>query len=159
MTTIAYREGIVAADSAETGEDGVQVNCEKLFRKRVGRRHVVIATAGGTYSGMVFVDWYGSGEPVPSVLSELDLSEDFEVFVFDHGKVYTANHLCRLVEVMEPYTAIGSGRCHAITAMDCGKSAREAVRLASMRDCYTRAPFTHMQVDVRKVKSIQLRSK
>lgn len=149
MTTIAYRNGIVAADSAETGEDGVQVGCEKLFRKKVGRRNVVIATAGGTYSGMVFVDWYGSGKEVPVSLSELDLAEDFEVFVFDHGKVFTANHLCRLVEVIDPYAAIGSGRCHALTAMDCGKNAREAVRLASLRDCYTRPPFNYMQVDVR----------
>lgn len=152
MTTIAYRNGIVASDTAETGEDGTQVACEKLFRKRIGRRNIVIATAGSSYSGMVFVDWYGSGNEVPTQLSELDLAEDFEVFVFDHGKVYTANHLCRLVEVIEPYAAIGSGRCAALAAMDCGKSAREAVRIAAKRDCYTRPPFVYMQVDVRKLK-------
>ena len=40
VTTIAYRSGIVAADSRETwssDEGGTSVAlCEKLFRKRVG---------------------------------------------------------------------------------------------------------------------------
>lgn len=150
MTTIAYRDGIVAADSAETGGDGVQTRCDKLYRKRIGKRAVVIATAGDTYSGMVFVDWYGTGKPAPEALIGLDLAQDFEVLVFDRGDVWTCNHLCCLVEVIEPYVAIGSGRAHAITAMDCGRSAREAVRLASLRDCYTRAPIAAMSVTVNK---------
>lgn len=148
MTTIAYRDGVVAADSAESGGDSVTTRCDKLFRKKIGKRNVIIATAGGTYSGMLFVDWYGSGKPPPDALMALDLEEDFEVLVFDRGEVWTCNHLCCLVEVIEPYVAIGSGRSHALTAMDCGRSAREAVRLACLRNCYSRLPISTMTVSV-----------
>lgn len=148
MTTIAYRDGVVAADSAETGVDGVIMRCDKLFRKKFGKRNIVIATAGDTYSGMVFVDWYGSGKPAPGTLTSLGADEDFEVLVFDRGEVWTCNHLCCLVEVIEPYVAIGSGRAHAVTAMDCGRSAKEAVRLACLRNSYSRLPISTMTVSV-----------
>lgn len=148
VTTIAYKEGIVAADSRETyatEAGGSTTNlCEKLFRKRVSKRDVVIATAGGTYAGMLFVDWFGTGKPVPDILSDLDLEEDFDVLILDRGKVYTCNHLCRPVEVCEPYYAIGSGRKGAWAAMDCGRTAREAVRIATLRDPYSAPPFVTM---------------
>jgi hypothetical protein len=150
VTTIAYRSGIIAADSRETWETdggGASVNnCEKLFRKRVGKRDVVIGTAGGSYSGMVFVDWFGSGKDIPTILSDLDLEEDFIVMVLDRGKVYTANHLCRLVEDVNPFIAIGSGRKAALAAMHCGRGAREAVAVACRVDPYTAPPITTMQM-------------
>lgn len=150
MTTIAYRAGVVAADSRETWETdagGASIsNCEKLFRKRVGKRDVVIATAGGSYSGMVFVDWFGSGKEPPAILSQLDLEEDFTVLVLDRGKVYTANHLCRLVEDVNQFTAIGSGRKAALAAMYCGRGAREAVVVACKVDPYTALPVVTMRM-------------
>lgn len=150
MTTIAHRSGIIAADSRETWESDVGgatvSNCEKLFRKRVGRRDVIIATAGGSYSGMVFLDWFGSGKPEPSVLSTLDLEEDFTALVLDRGKVYTANHLCRLVEDINPFVAIGSGRKAALAAMYCGRGAREAVAVACKIDPYSAPPIVTMRV-------------
>lgn len=147
MTTIAHRSGIIAADSRETWGDGDSTsNCEKLFRKRVGRRDVIIATAGGSYSGMVFLDWFGSGKPEPSVLSTLDLEEDFTALVLDRGKVYTANHLCRLVEDINPFVAIGSGRKAALAAMYCGRGAREAVAVACKIDPYSAPPIVTMRV-------------
>ena len=149
VTTIAYRSGVIAADSRETwssDEGGTSVAlCEKLFRKRVGKREVIIATSGGSYLGMVFVDWFGDipREP-PSILRDAHLDEDFTVLVLDRGKVYTANHLCRLVEVIEPFIAIGSGRKAAMAAMHCGRSAREAVAIACKVDPYTAPPIKTM---------------
>lgn len=149
MTTIGYRDGIVAADSRETQETesgGATIHiCEKLFRKRVGKRQVVIATAGGSHAGMVFVDWYGSGKAVPDVLRELDLAEDFDALILDRGKVLTCNHLCRPIEVLDKFTAIGSGRKAALAAMHCGRSAREAVRIACMIDPYSAPPIVTMR--------------
>lgn len=153
MTTIAYRSGIVAADSRETWESeagGASIgSCEKLFRKRIGRngskREVVIATAGGSYLGMVFYDWFGDlpKEP-PSILRDAHLDEDFDVLVLDRGKVYTANHLCRLIEVKDPFIAIGSGRKAALAAMHCGRSAREAVAIACKVDPFSAPPIVTM---------------
>ena len=148
MTTIAYKAGIIAADSRETyctDAGGSTVSrCEKLFRKKVGRREVIIGTAGGTYAGMLFVDWYGSGKDRPAVLTDLDLEEDFDVLILEHGKVFTCNHLCRPVEVLDPFCAIGSGRKAALAAMHCGRSAREAVRIACLLDPYSAPPIVTM---------------
>lgn len=154
MTSIAYRDGVIAADSRETyctEAGGSTVNrCEKLFRKRVGRREIIIGTAGGSYAGMIFVDWYGSGKPIPDVLHDLDLEEDFDVLILDRSKVYVCNHLCRPVEVIEPFVAIGSGRKAALAAMHCGRSAREAVRIACLLDPYSAPPIVTMRLATRK---------
>lgn len=148
MTTIAYKGGIIAADSRETyttEAGGATVNrCEKLFRKKVNRRDVIIGTAGGSYAGMIFVDWYGSGKSPPEVLLDLDLEEDFDVLILDHGKVFVCNHLCRPVEIIDPFCAVGSGRKAALAAMHCGRSAREAVRIACLIDPYSALPITTM---------------
>lgn len=148
MTTICYRANIIAADSRETwGSEagGTSVgNCEKLFRKRVGKRDVVIGTAGGSYLGMVFVDWYGSTAEPPPILRDAHLDEDFDVLILDRGKVYTANHLCRPILVVDPFIAIGSGRKAALAAMYCGRSAREAVSIACKVDPYSAPPIVTM---------------
>lgn len=154
MTTIAYRAGIIAADSRETWSSeagGSSVaNCEKLFRKRVGRngtkRDVVIGTAGHSYLGMVFVDWFDgtNGRLPPEILRDAHLDEDFDVMVLDRGKIYTANHLCRLIEVIDPFIAIGSGRKAALAAMHCGRGAREAVAIACRIDPYSAPPIKTM---------------
>lgn len=149
MTTIAYKAGLIAADSRETDGNTVGV-CEKLFRKRVGKRDVVIATAGGSYAGMLFFDWFGSGKEPPSILSTLNLEEDFDVLILDRGKVYTANHLCRPIEVITPFIAIGSGDMAALAAMHCGRGAREAVRIACKIDPYSAAPIVTMSMPGRK---------
>lgn len=145
MTTIAYRNGVIAADSRETTDDSVGV-CEKLFRKRVGRRDVVIAAAGGSYAGLIFVDWFGSGKDAPQTLVQLDLDEDFVAVVLDRGKVYTANHLCRLVEDRNTFTAEGTGRKAALAAMYCGRGAREAVAVACKVDPYSAPPIVTMKM-------------
>ncbi len=147
MTVIAVRAGLIAADSRETWGDSTVSQCEKLFRKRVGRREHVIGTAGGSYSGMLFVDWWGSGKEPPETLTEhLDLEEDFEVIVWDGRKLFTANHLCRLVPVIGPFAAVGSGRKAALAAMMMGATARRAVEIACKIDPYCAIPITVMKL-------------
>jgi ATP-dependent protease HslVU (ClpYQ) peptidase subunit len=149
VTTIAYRNHVIAADSRETVDSdagGTTIGqCEKLFRKRVGKRDIVIGTAGGSYLGMVFVDWFdGTAKEPPSILRDAHLDEDFDVLILDRGKVYTANHLCRPIEVVSPFTAIGSGRKAALAAMHCGRGAREAVAIACKVDPFSAPPIVTM---------------
>jgi ATP-dependent protease HslVU (ClpYQ) peptidase subunit len=149
MTVIAYCNGIMASDSRETqGDDSVN-QCEKLFRKKIGKHWHVIGTAGGSYSGMVFVDWYGTDAQPPETLTQhLDLEEDFEVMVWN-GKeqaLYTANHLCRLVKVVEPFYAVGSGRKAALAAMHMGANATRAVEIACKIDAYCAPPVQSIRV-------------
>lgn len=149
MTTIAYRSGVIAADSRETWESEAggttYSECEKLFRRRIGKRDVVFGTAGGSYLGLVFIDWFGKmdKEP-PSILRDAHLEEDFDVLILDRGKVYTVNHLCRPVEVVSPFTAVGSGRKAALALMHAGCGAKRAVEIACKVDPFSAPPIYTM---------------
>lgn len=143
MTTIAYRDGVLAADSwavysSEAGGSR-RHTCQKLYRKSIteGRKtfDVVIGTAGEGFPALVFVDWYGSGKPVPDVLQ--NLGGDFLCVVLKPDGLYEADVFCRLDKVKDEFYAIGSGAKAALAAMHCGKSAVEAVRIAARIDPYT----------------------
>ena len=101
MTTIAYRDGILAADSmftvsTEAGGARKFHVCSKLFRKEVtvGRRKhpVIIATAGETSPANVFVDWYGSGKPIPDTL--LHIGGDFSCLVLTPKGLFEYDVYC-----------------------------------------------------------------
>lgn len=134
----------MAADSCatQTTEAGgaVKMLCEKLYRKTVDGRSVIIGTAGESVPALVFVDWYGSGKKAPKRIKD----SDFTVFVFDNGVLYESDAWCVLERVIAPYHAIGSGRKCALAAMACGKTALEAVEIAAMFDPYTAGPFIAM---------------
>jgi len=148
MTALAYFNGVIAADSRETIGDGDYFErCEKLFRRRINKRDVVVGTAGGSYLGMVFVDWLASGAKVPpAILTAADVEEDFEAIVLDRGRVYSANHLCRLVRNHNAHVVAGSGAKAALAALYCGRSAREAVRIACRLDPSCGLPVVTMQM-------------
>lgn len=155
MTTIAYRAGIIAADSRCTwdGDAGGTsiMRCTKLFRKRVGKRDVVLATAGAVYSAMTFVDWYGSGKEPPDCLTQMSTDEDFDVVILDRGKVYIVNHYCRPIEEEAPFFAVGSGRKAALGALHCGRTAKGAVEIACLVDPYTAPPIVTMAMPGRGI--------
>jgi ATP-dependent protease HslVU (ClpYQ) peptidase subunit len=142
MTTIAYREGIIAADSRLTvdyGSGARKHTCKKLFRKQIteGKKQfdVVIATAGESSPGMVFYDWYGTGKPVPELF--LHLGGDFTCLVLRPDGLFEFDVYCRAERIEEEFYAVGSGAMAALAAMHCGKSALEAVRIAARLDPYT----------------------
>jgi hypothetical protein len=142
MTTIAYRDGILATDSqltVDTGSGARKHSCRKLFRKRIteGKKSydVIIATAGESSPGMVFVDWYGSGKPIPDLF--LHIGGDFTCLVLTPRGLLEFDVYCRGELVESEFYAIGSGAMAALAAMHCGKSAVEAVRVAARIDPYT----------------------
>lgn len=146
MTTIAYdaKAGVVAADSQETSGGGEKYNCQKLFE--IGEH--VIATAGGTYAGMAFVNWFKEWtdqDPDWSDWNErpdfvnLDYEEDFECLVIQPDrKCYTVNRL--FVPVYQSgnrFITLGSGGSAARGAMLAGATPREAIDIAKKIDTYT----------------------
>lgn len=143
MTTIVYRDGVLAADSRatySTEAGGARMHsCKKLFRKTIteGKRKfdVIIATAGESSPGMVFVDWYGSGKPIPDVF--LHLGGDFACLVLRPDGLFEYDVYCRPEQIHEEFYAIGSGAKAALGALHCGKSAVESVRIACRVDPYS----------------------
>lgn len=145
MTTIAYdaESGVIAADSQETGCGGDKYSCKKLFRVN----SAIIATAGGTYAGQLFVNWYSQWEDEPDWdawddhpdLVNLDVDEDFECLVLrDDGSCFSINRLFVPVDQKgNRFVTLGSGGSAARGAMMAGATPKEAVEIAKKIDSYT----------------------
>jgi hypothetical protein len=159
MTTIAYRDGIIAADSrltyATVGGGSRKHVCTKLYRKRIteGRKtfDVIIATAGEASPSLIFVDWYGSGEPIPDMLKIQ--GGDFTCLILRPDGLYEADVYCRPDKILDSFFAVGSGAKEALAAMHCGKSAMQAVGIAARIDPYTGGKIVSMTLaPVKKAK-------
>jgi ATP-dependent protease HslVU (ClpYQ) peptidase subunit len=139
MTTIAFRDGIMVSDSQETS-GGLKFNCRKLFRKKdlVGNK-VILGTAGGSFTGMIYVDLFGTNKPRPTTIEYMYEDEDFHIIIWDGKKLFEVNWMWRPIEVppIHKFFAVGSGAAVALGAMHMGASAREAVAIACRVDAYT----------------------
>lgn len=138
MTTICYRDGVLAADTRGTDDDyhpGIY-RCNKLFRVNGD----VVATAGDDTEGMIFVDWYGSKKlgKRPKPPSRLvDGEADFLCLVLTKDGVFWYDKWCRANPVQDEFYAVGSGAPYAMGAMAHGAGALEAVETAKRWDPYT----------------------
>lgn len=141
MTTIVYKNGILAADTQETVGD-VPRRCTKLYK--IGSD--IIATAGESYTGMIFVDWWEKGQDKETIpdFTNLDAdTEDFECLVWTKGKLFSVNRLFHMIEINlddHPYYAIGSGSDVALGALATGASAKRAVEIACEYNIHTGLP-------------------
>lgn len=152
MTTVAFKDGQMAADTRGTHCDAGIVKCTKLFRKmvrhspRAKSREHILGVCGDMFPAMVFVNWYGTGKPRPHMLDNVFDEENFEVLVWTGRKLYEVNRLCTFVEVEDKFHAIGSGAAYALGAMAAGKSAAEAVRIACRYDGASGLPLVSMRI-------------
>ena len=131
MTTIAYRDGVLASDSQAT-ECGLKSSVQKIFRLK----DCDIAITGELYTAMKFVQWYGNRKE--DVTFESD--DDFECIIFADGKLYSVDRNKILIELRlfeGSYFAFGSGRDYALGAMKMGATAVEAVKIAAEFDSST----------------------
>lgn len=146
----------MAADSQDSdAEYGLYTGCDKIFRKKVpnGRRKhdVLIGTAGESYAGMLFVDWFpgisamtsgGNLLGLPHALSQFDPEHnDFVCIILEPGGVWTVDAHLRPIKLKGRFFAVGSGSKLALAAMEMGASASRAVEVACKYDLYSRPPI------------------
>lgn len=156
MTTIAFRSGILAADSRVTTDSeagGTRIFiCQKLYKKTVkinggDAEEVILATAGESAPGELFVEWFGTGKDVTEMRDTFVLGEaDFEVLVLRQSGLYEVDKYCHLSKVLNPFYAVGSGAKAAMGAMHMGADARKAVEIACKIDPYSAPPIYTMSL-------------
>ena len=132
MTTVVYKDGIIACDSLATASWTIaDPDCDK----RVTRDGVTFVFCGRPDQYDEFMDAYFSET------KEIHKNNECAAIVFDGEKVWFAGIADERVfkyHIKKGKTyAIGSGQDHAWTAMDMGASAKEAVRIAAKRDAAT----------------------
>lgn len=150
MTTIAFRNGVMASDTLVVGGD-IKSHAEKMFVRQVGRgaskRKVLIGISGTIGPAMLFVEWYGKKSKPPERFLSMSDDCDFDAIVWDRGKLYEVDRECCPREITEPFCAIGTGAAAALGAMHKGATAQEAVRIAIKVDSLTGGTIKIMKVD------------
>lgn len=131
MTTIAYKDGVIAYDTRQTRNGTiVSDDCSKCQ---------VVDGVKFFLSGHVcdekalIAAYFGTPSPVPVECSG---------YVVDGGKLMMVGHANKTgiwKQELDPANpdAIGTGSPYALAAMDMGASAEDAVRAAMKRDIYT----------------------
>lgn len=126
MTTIAYRDGVLAADK-KASHSGTAYRTTKLWRTKTH----AMAVAGDLSVGIRFVEWFKNGQKGKCPLNS---STQMLVMDLESGKCWhwESPGIAMLIE--DRFAALGSGSDLAIGAMSYGASAIEAVICASEWD-------------------------
>ncbi len=129
MTTIAYKDGILAADTQLT-DGNMKYLCRKIEVLTGGE---VVSSAGNEDDFYIWRDWYyGDKKKAPK------LHKTFCLFMINlEGKPVRFNANCVEVPITDPLFALGSGEPMARAAMIYGLTAKQAVLFASEVDVNT----------------------
>lgn len=134
MTTIAYKDGILAADSQVTFGNVKATSDPKIKELPNG---IIIALAGNNDKIMVALQFFSREDWEEKLNEAPDFKKGFEAILVSKGRVYTAQNNCVPWPLVHPFHAAGSGWQIASAGMHMGMSAEEAVKLASELDIYT----------------------
>lgn len=140
MTCIAYRGGVMAADGRETAQNDedsswyrVRDNCVKVFRLKDGS---LFGAAHGSEDIERLHQALMKNQPPPKLedIAALKLDPKGRLWLYE-GNIWQS------LKGM-PYYAVGSGALCALSAMDVGASAVEAVKVAINRDLWCGGKIT-----------------
>lgn len=144
MTTIAYRDGILASDSRVTTKDFVESDTDtKIWRLRDGS---LFGSSGDYMGGLIlFRSLVESLKAKKFVLPERNLKGTKALFISKQGdQFYFEFHTWELRK--DEYLAIGSGGKFALAAMDAGADAKTAVRIGMKRDIYSGGKLRYLEL-------------
>jgi len=124
MTTIAYKDGILAADTQQT-TGNTKFLCRKIEFLPDGK---IISCAGNTSDINIFREWLTDIKPKKK---KPKFDKEFECILIDtDSKLYWYDRHLDKNLIEQSYYAIGNGWQIAMSAMHLGFPAEEAVNLA-----------------------------
>ena len=142
MTTIAYKDGVIAYDSRASRGDTIQSDTRE---KSVVKDGVTFICCGNFHEVEEFIDiWFGGDKKKNELnVAALVIDKESVIWYVTCDDEFTR---CRILTA-EPQ-ALGSGTFHALTAMDMGATAKEAVKMAMKRDPYTGGEIRTIKVKI-----------
>jgi hypothetical protein len=135
VTTIAYKDGIMAADAQISANGFVHSSALKIVRNARGD----LCGASGNQGFMVrFLSWFEKGEKGEPPSAQ-DKDEHYDVIIIRARKPHQALTINQttLCPISGEFYAIGSGRSFALGAMMAGADAMFAVQIACKMDNYS----------------------
>jgi hypothetical protein len=131
LTTIAFRDGYLSADTLISYDTFTNGNREKLAI----HGPFIVAMAGFTWLRKPLEKWVADGCPEDAVPEDLlENGDRFEALILDADGNCFRYECGYLLPVAASYTAIGSGHQFAIGAMAHGATAEQAVAAAALHD-------------------------
>lgn len=159
MTTIAYKDGIMASDSAASDSWQILTNkSTKIYRLGSG---ALFGGAGDAdiRSILELFNDCKSYKSLPTKKKIIEEKTDFDgLLVLPKGaKIFHVwcneppgdsdeRWHAGVMPIEEHHYAIGSGAIFALPALDAGRSARDAVLIACKRDFFTRPPVVTVEL-------------
>lgn len=153
MTTVAYKNGVLAADTKAVGEDGMTFKCKKLEKLPNG---TILGCAGeADVRDLISILGKASLSKMPLKAKLRATEGQFRgIWVFPTGEVFRVlveyedgKWDAEILPIFEPYAAVGSGGGYALGAMLAGKSAIEAVRIACKLDNNSGLPVESIKLE------------
>lgn len=155
MTTIAYRDGVMACDSLWTYDETADSLCTKIKRLSSG---ALLGGAGDNDARFFekMLDKIKTPAGLPSRADILAVRCCYMgLLVLPRGRIFKISATMvseanwdadfdedvGVWEVSAPFAAVGTGRSFALGALAAGKSAQDAVRIACRFDVNSRAPI------------------
>lgn len=137
MTTIAYKDGVLAGDRRVTYE-GITRTTTKVHRVNKD----LVGFTGHGWQAEELLEWYRMGaEPDKFPGSNRNRDEWTQMLVIRRRdgeiEILSYERSPFPVRLLDPFVAAGSGRDFAMTAMHLGKTAAEAVEVASLFDAFS----------------------
>jgi 20S proteasome alpha/beta subunit len=126
MTTIAYKDGVLAADRRIDGWQSIS----KIFKLKNG---AYVAGAGNFDDIIEAVAWL-DGNPRKTDRPELPANENDILLIDGSGAYWLTDPFLKPVKILEPFYSVGSGSKYALGAMASGMTAIEAVGIAMKFD-------------------------
>lgn len=137
MTTIAYRDGIIAGDT-----QAQQHGLTRYFKKVHRMDDAIIGIAGNCGDVTQFLDWWRDGHNMDR-LPDFRIyrgdgdAPDIQALVLQQDGLYLWTEHFQYSPVVQSFFAIGTGTQAALTAMHMGAPAVDAIRMAAQVDLFT----------------------
>lgn len=141
MTTIAYRNGLMAADSRAYGGDRCPVGFKRKIR-RLDDGTLIGCSSNTPGQPEAVLDWYEKGADIESA-PKFPENKFRLLVVKPHGAAYLGEDSFFLAGPLHgDFFAVGSGQEFAIGAMEAGADARRAVEIAIKCDPWSGGEIT-----------------
>lgn len=157
MTTIAYKDGILAADSRASNNGYISHNSANKIIREIHPEfgEMLFAVSGDAVEGKEAIkDILIKGQYKPfhneTYFNILGIDKQGNLRMWCLGETHTDGELLRC-----PFYATGSGKLLSLAAMECGKSAVESVEIASKFDPFTGGLIYGFCVKSHKIVSIK----
>ena len=142
MTTIAYRDGVMAADSRAWSGEAHPLG-EKTKIRRLDDGRLIGASSNGPGVTEAVLDWYTAGADGDN--PPKDIGGEFVNMIVVHPDgtaQFAIDRFYLTGRVIAPFFAIGSGKKYAWGALAMGADAVRAIEVACLGDHCSAGPIT-----------------